>query len=223
MSKGKKAVAIGTAAVITGGTGYAIYSSHKGSGSSSPSSSSGGGSNAPADTGEDGTGTDDGTGANGESTGGTLKSRVTEVPIDNYEEAMDFANREWNKIKRDNGHTLECQVQGSCNWKVGEWCKVYLPSFNIDDFMYITRVSQSSDGGEWSTNLSLMDYPPGWGKEELKSDDSEEESEDGTGTADEGTTGEDGETTGEDGTTGENGENGNMMNIDGMNMYYPQP
>ena len=106
------------------------------------------------------------------------KSKVVEIPIDNYEDALAFANTEWNKIKRDNGHTLECQTIGSPNWRTGEWCKVYMPSFDIDDYMYITITSQSSEGGEWGTNLTLKDYPPGWGKEDLtENTDNEEEDE----------------------------------------------
>lgn len=51
---------------------------------------------------------------------------------------------------------------------------------------------------------------------------SDSDASDGTGTADDGT-GEDGTGTadGDNNTTGE--ENSNMRNIDGMNMYYPEP
>lgn len=157
------------------------------------------------DTGSE-TGSDTGSsGGDGSSDKSNLKSRVKEVPIDNYKDALDFANREWNKIKRENGHTLECQVQGSCKWKVGEWCKVYMPSFDIDDYMYIVRVSQTSEGGEWSTNLSLADYPPGWGKEELTNNSEEEENSDetdgtdtDTDTGDSGSDSSDGATDGTD-------------------------
>ena len=170
--------------------------------------------------------TEDGDSGDSEEDGGTtLKSKVTEVPIDNYEEAMDFAKREWNKIKRENGHTLECEVQGSCNWEVGEWCKVYLPSFDIDDYMYVIRVSQSSEGGEWSSNLSLMDYPPGWGKEEIKKDEeenSEEEGEEGDGTGDGTGDGSDSDGGTGDGT-GDGSSNSNTgdgtTDVGGMQLY----
>ena len=68
-------------------------------------------------------------------TGSTTKTKTIEEPIDNYKEALEFANTEWNKIKRDNGHTLECQVTGSNNWKVGEWVAVLLPSFDENCFI----------------------------------------------------------------------------------------
>lgn len=113
----------------------------------------------------------------GEDTGDgetTTRTTVTTVPIDNYKEAMNFANTEWNKIKRNDGRVLECQVAGSCKWKNGEWCKVYLPSFNIDGYMYITRTSQSCDDINWTTNLTLVDYPPGWGKEVIENNNEDE-------------------------------------------------
>lgn len=106
--------------------------------------------------------------AAGIDTGSTTKTKTIEEPIDNYKEALEFANTEWNKIKRDNGHTLECQVTGSNNWKVGEWVAVLLPSFDENCFMYTTRVSQSDNSGDWTCNLSLVDYPPGWGEEETE-------------------------------------------------------
>lgn len=98
--------------------------------------------------------------------GDSTKTTVVEVPITKYKDALAFANTEWHKIKRDNGHTLECQVPGSPKWRVGEWSKVILPSFGENGFMYITRASHSDDGGDWTCNLTLQDYPPGWGVEE---------------------------------------------------------
>ena len=125
-----------------------------------------------------------------ETTTTETKTTVTEVPIDNYKDAQAFANIEWNKIKRDNGHTLECQVQGSSKWRPGKWAKVIIPSFNENGFMYITRASHSDDGGDWHCNLSLADYPPGWGEEQIETttEDSEEESSEvtETDTAEEG-------------------------------------
>jgi len=104
----------------------------------------------------------------------TTKTTVVEEPIKTYEEALAFANTEWNKIKRDNGHTFECKVLGGSQWRSGEWVKVIAPSFNENGFMYLTRVSESDDAGDWTCNLALVDYPPGWGAEELStsSDDS---------------------------------------------------
>lgn len=119
-----------------------------------------------------------------ETTTTETKTTVTEVPIDNYKDALSFANLEWNKIKRDNGHTIECQVQGSSKWRPGQWVKVIIPSFNENGFMYISRASHSDDGGDWNCNLSLVDYPPGWGEEQIETttEDSEEESSEVTET-----------------------------------------
>jgi len=98
------------------------------------------------------------------------ETTVVDIPITKYKDALAFANTEWNKIKRDNGHTLECQVAGSPNWRTGEWVKVVLPSFGENGYMYITRASHSDDGGDWTCNLTLQDYPPGWGVEEVDND-----------------------------------------------------
>lgn len=84
--------------------------------------------------------------------------------ITTLEKAKEFLQREWNKLKRDNGHVLELKTYGHSKWRVGNWCRVYLPSFNIDDYMYISKVSQDSDAKEWSCNISLVDYPPGFGE-----------------------------------------------------------
>lgn len=92
---------------------------------------------------------------------GGLNSTVSKVPIKDPVEAMQFAKTEWNKIRRTSGHTLELQVFGSNHWRVGEWCKVYIPSLNEYVDMYITKTDHSNDSGsEWLTNLTLMDYAP---------------------------------------------------------------
>ena len=49
---------------------------------------------------------------------------------------------------------------------MGKWCRVYLPSFNIDDYMYIIKVSQEDDDGNWVCSLALVDYPPSLGEPE---------------------------------------------------------
>ena len=104
------------------------------------------------------------------------KTTIVEVPITKYKEALSFANTEWNKIKRDNGHSIDCQVAGSNKWRTGEWVKVILPSFDENCFMYIIRASHSDDGGDWTCNLSLVDYPPGWGVEEVEDSSSDDSS-----------------------------------------------
>ena len=94
--------------------------------------------------------------------------------------AVNFANIEWAKIKRDDGHTLELKTVGSDTIREGQWCRVYLPSFNLDQYMYITRVSQSDGDSGWECSLSLTDYPPSFGEyqEESSEDEEEEDIED---------------------------------------------
>ena len=106
------------------------------------------------------------------------KTTTEEVPVETLEEAEAFARKEWAKIKRDDGHSLECKVLGSEKWHPGEWAHVYLPSFELDDYMYINKVSQSEDGnGDWNANITLVDYPPSFGKEQetTNEEDTEEE------------------------------------------------
>lgn len=97
--------------------------------------------------------------------------------ITTLKDAKKFLQREWNKLKRENGHSLELKTYGDSNWRQGEWCRVYLPSFNIDDYMYITKVSQE-DSGEWNCNLTLVDYPPGFGEPAKTGNEEGNESED---------------------------------------------
>ena len=108
------------------------------------------------------------------------ESSVEEVPVTNYEDAKSFASTEWAKIKRDNGHTIECRVIGSPLWEQGLWVRVYIPSFEENGFMYITKVSHDESSTGWVTNLTLQDYPPGFGEPEEASDDEEEEEEEDT-------------------------------------------
>ena len=103
---------------------------------------------------------------------------VTTGLIDTYEKALDFAWLTWNKLQRENGRSLQCTVWGSCKWKVGEWVKVYLPSFHIDGYMYITQISQANDGGDWTCQKTLVDFPPGWGVEEKEEDEDEDADKD---------------------------------------------
>lgn len=106
---------------------------------------------------------------------GKIESSVTvEDSITKLEDAKEFIEREWGKIRRENGRSLECKVQGEVKWKQGLWCYVYLPSFNIDDYMYITKVSHDDDG-LWNTNLTLVDYPPGFGEPSSTNNDSNDE------------------------------------------------
>ena len=155
--------------VTLGGIAYGVYSmsKHKKNDKNTDKTTDTASTTSASDG--EGSGSSSGSGTNDSSSSKTKKKTVVEdVPITNYKEALEFANREWNKLKRGNGRSLECQVLGATQWQAGEWCKVYLPSFDIDGYMYIIRTSQSSEGGDWTSNLSLVDYPPGWGKEEIE-------------------------------------------------------
>ena len=96
--------------------------------------------------------------------------------VKTLEDAKAFLNREWNKIRRDDGRQVELKVNGDPKWKTGIWVRVYLPSFFIDDYMYISKCSSDEDGGNnWNTSITLVDYPPSFGAyvEETTSEDAE--------------------------------------------------
>ena len=98
--------------------------------------------------------------------------------VKNRNDAISFLQRAYNKIKRDDGRQVELKVKGNSKWKTGLWARVYLPSFYIDDYMYITRMSGDEDGtSNWQTSLTLVDYPPGFGtyEEETTEEETEEE------------------------------------------------
>lgn len=84
--------------------------------------------------------------------------------VKSLDEAKKFLQREFNKIRRDDGRQLECKVKGESKWRQGAWVKVYLPSYFIDDYMWISRCSHDEDGtNNWTTSLTLVDYPPSFG------------------------------------------------------------
>lgn len=91
-----------------------------------------------------------------------------------------LANTEWVKIKRDNGHSVECKAIGGCELKAGEWVRLYLPSFDIDDFMFLSKTSQDDDDGNWLANLTFVDYPPSLGEPKDETEDSESTDEEET-------------------------------------------
>ena len=92
-------------------------------------------------------------------------------------DTIDFAYREWNKLLKDSGRRLECKVDGASKWTIGKWVRVYIPSLNLNGYMYIVKSSHDDDG-VWDTSLSLADYPPDLGKEPSNnSEDSEEETD----------------------------------------------
>jgi len=113
-----------------------------------------------------------------ENTESNLEEIIESVEITDYDEAMNFAKREWNKIRRNDGHSLELQVIGSNLWKVGEWCKIYVPSFNEVTDMFITNVSHSkSSNSDWLTTIKLLDYAPSISTDDRQETNDEEDSE----------------------------------------------
>ena len=113
---------------------------------------------------------------------GVNKEKIeAEDDVKTLKEAKAFLQREWNKIRRDDGRQVELKVNGHPRWKTGIWCRVYLPSFFIDDYMYISKTSNDEDGSNnWNTSITLVDYPPSFGTYEEES----EESTDDTATDD---------------------------------------
>ena len=95
---------------------------------------------------------------------GEEENPTAEVPITDEAEAYLFGLKQVGKARRKSGHQVECKVIGSKYWEVGEWCRVYLPTFNEDSIMFISKVSHESGAdSEWITSLTLVDYPPSLG------------------------------------------------------------
>ena len=116
-----------------------------------------------------------------EDTGSVSSTSYEEVPVTTYEEAIAFANVEWAKIRRDNGHEIELRCIGNLNYK-HRWVKVKLYSYPVDMWMYIKAVNHEiSENGEFNTNITLVDYPPSLG--EWNENDSDEETEEDAETA----------------------------------------
>lgn len=106
--------------------------------------------------------------------------KVIKAPKDvkKLDDAKDYLNREWNKIRRNNGRQVELKVPGSMKWVIGKWVRVFIPSLFIDDYMYISKSSHEEDGtNNWLTSLTLVDYPPSFGeyKEEKKEKDKDKD------------------------------------------------
>lgn len=104
---------------------------------------------------------------------GVNKEKIeAEDDVKTLKEAKAFLQREWNKIRRDDGRQVELKVNGHPRWKTGIWCRVYLPSFFIDDYMYISKTSNDEDGSNnWNTSITLVDYPPSFGTYEEESEE----------------------------------------------------
>lgn len=100
--------------------------------------------------------------------------------VKTLEEAKKVFYREWHKIRRDSGRSIELKINGDSNFQSGKWCRAYLPSYRIDDYMYISKTSNETDGtSTWQTGLTLVDYPPSFGAyvEETTEEEEEEETE----------------------------------------------
>ena len=103
------------------------------------------------------------TGTDGTTTDTTTPTTTTtQVPIDNYDDALKFGQNYMSKISRSNGHTIELKVIGGPEWKIGEWCIVEIETFNeTDETMFIEKVSSDMSGADENiTTITLVDYPP---------------------------------------------------------------
>ena len=100
-----------------------------------------------------------------------------EVPAETYEEALEFAHLEWNKCKRDDCHEIELSTIGGPEWQQGKWVRVYIPSFDIDGYYYINRVSENQSPTDYKASLSLVEYPPSFGEPQEETEEEEEEGE----------------------------------------------
>ena len=100
-----------------------------------------------------------------------------EVPAETYEEALEFARLEWNRCKREDCHSIELSTAGSAEWQTGKWVRVYIPSFDIDGYYYISRVSENISPTEWKASLTLVDFPPSFGEPEEETEEEEEDKE----------------------------------------------
>lgn len=125
-----------------------------------------------------------------EETSSVSTTSYEEVPVETYEEALSFANTEWAKIRRDNGHEIELKIIGNPKYK-HKWVKVILYSYPTDMWMYIKSINNEiSENGEFNTSLTLVDYPPSLGEwnENDSDEETEEEEEDSESTEEEAST-----------------------------------
>ncbi|MBQ2653070.1 MAG: hypothetical protein IJF83_05900 [Methanobrevibacter sp.] len=108
----------------------------------------------------------------------TSSTKYEEVPVTTYEEALSFANVEWAKIKRNNGHEIELKCIGNFNYKHA-WIHVKLYSYPTDMWMYAKAISSElGEDGDLNTNITLCDYPPSLG--EWEEEEADEETEEDT-------------------------------------------
>lgn len=108
----------------------------------------------------------------------SIEKGYEEVPAETYEEALEYARLEWNRCKREDCHEIELSTIGGSEWQQGRWVRTYIPSFDIDDYYYISRVSENIDSSsDWKASLTLVDYPPSFGEPKEEEVTEEEEAE----------------------------------------------
>lgn len=102
---------------------------------------------------------------------GKIKKKIAcPSSIKSLKEAEAFLQREFNKIRRNDGRSVECKLVGDTKWREGVWVRVFLPSYFIDDYMYISKCSHDEDAnGPWTASLTLVDYPPSFGADNSSS------------------------------------------------------
>lgn len=99
--------------------------------------------------------------------GSNDKEEKQEIPITDEEEALSFGYTALGKLMRNDGHQIELKVIGNIDYRVGAWIRVFLPSFNENCMMFISKANhEASADGEWITSLTLVDYPPSISKGE---------------------------------------------------------
>lgn len=131
------------------------HNTHKSSSNSSSSSSGGGSDTSSTDTSTTDTTTDS------SSSGGSYKTTIEEVEIDNYYEALRFAYKYIHMCLRDDGHEVQLKVIGGNKWKIGEWCKIDIPSFNESGTMFISKCNTELGANDENiATLTLVDFPP---------------------------------------------------------------
>ena len=171
----------------------------------------------------DSTSTDDTTSTSTDTSSTTTKTTVEEIEIDNYYEALRFAYKYAHMILREDGHEIELKVLGNEKWKMGEWCKIKIPSFNEEGTYFINKISTDlSPTDENIASITLVDYPPSLssGTSNTASNDSTTDTSTNTTTNEDGsttTTNSDGSstTTYTDGSSVTTDSSGNVTTLNG--------
>lgn len=94
-------------------------------------------------------------------------SQLTEVPIDNFDEALEFAVYEMYKIKSTNGRELSLEVLDEPQIQEGEWIKLNVPFFQEDRFMFVESIDIDTGSSLIISKLKLVDAPPVLAEEDV--------------------------------------------------------